>query len=97
MLKIAHVSPVYKANDSSDLTHYRLISVLTCFSKSLERIIYNRLLSYISQENILYSKQFGFQSGHSTEHAILQLANQIHEFYGDNLYFRCSYRLIESL
>ena len=35
---------------------------------------------------ILYSKQFGFQSGHSTEHTILQLANQIHESFENNLY-----------
>ena len=71
-LKIARVSPVYKARDSSDLTNYRPISVLPCFTKILERIMYNRLFSYVSQEKILYSKQFGFHSGHSTEHSILQ-------------------------
>ena len=63
-LKIARVSPVYKAGDIGDLTNYRPISVLPCFSKILERIMYNRLFSYGSQEKILYSKQFGFQSGH---------------------------------
>ena len=31
------------------------------------------------KKKMLYSKQFGVQYGHSTEHAILQLANQIHE------------------
>ena len=29
------------------------------------------------KNNILYSKQFGFQKGHSTEHAIIQLIDQI--------------------
>ena len=85
-LEIARVSPVYKAGDSSDLTNYRPISVPPCFSKILERIMHNRLFSYVSQEKILYSKQFGFQSGHSTEHAILQLANQIRESFENNLY-----------
>ena len=33
----------------------------------------------MSQEKVLHSKQFIFQSGHSTEHAILQLPNQIHD------------------
>ena len=28
-------------------------------------------------KKILYQKQFGFQNAHSTEHAILQLVNQI--------------------
>ena len=41
--KIGKVTPIYKANDSSDLGNYRPISaVLPCFSKILERIIYNR-------------------------------------------------------
>ena len=40
----------------------------------------------MSQEKILNSKQFGFQSGRSTEHAILKLANQIHESFENNLY-----------
>ena len=30
-------------------------------------------------QNILYRKQFGFQQGHSTEHAILQLFDQIND------------------
>ena len=84
-LKTARVLPVYKAGDIGDLTNYRPI-VLPCLSKILERIIYNRLFSYVSQEKILYSKQFGFQLGHSTKHAILQLANQIHESFENNLY-----------
>ena len=80
-LKIARVSPVYKAGDNSDLTNYRLISVLPCFSKILESIMYNRLLSYVSQEKILYSKQFGFQSGNSTEHAILHAILLFKQYY----------------
>ena len=66
-----------QGSDNNDLTNYRPISVLSCFSKIHERIMYNRLSSYVSEEKILYSKQFDFQSGYSTEHAILQLASQI--------------------
>ena len=47
---------------------------------------YYTTFSYVSQEKILYSKPFGYQSGHSTEHDILQLANQIHESFEINLY-----------
>ena len=32
--------------------------------------MYNRLQKYLNNINILYNKQFGFQTGHSTEHAI---------------------------
>ena len=34
-LKIAEVTPIYRADDKSDLGNYRPISVLSCFSKLL--------------------------------------------------------------
>ena len=40
--KIGKVTPIYKADDSSDLGNYRPISVLPCFTKILVRIIYSR-------------------------------------------------------
>ena len=45
--------------------------------KILERIVYNGLYQDLNSNNILYKKQFGFQTGNSTEHAILQLVDQI--------------------
>ena len=85
-LKIAKVTPTYKADDKSDLRNYRPISVLSCFSKILERIMYNRLYQYLTENKILYPKQFGFQTGHSTEHAIVQLVDQILESFENNKY-----------
>ena len=41
--------------------------------------MYNRLYKYLTTEKFLYPKQFGFQRDHSTEHAIVKLANQIYE------------------
>ena len=84
-LKIAKVNPVFKTGDLKEISNYRPISVLPCFSKLLERIMHNRLYSYIVNEKILYSKQFGFRKGLSTGHVIAQLADQIHEsFKNDN-------------
>ena len=37
------------------------------------------LYKFLVENNILYQKQFGFQNAHSTEHAILELVNQITE------------------
>ncbi|XP_065665355.1 uncharacterized protein LOC136086793 [Hydra vulgaris] len=42
-LKIARVVPIYKNYDNSLASNYRPISILSCFSKLLERIMYNRL------------------------------------------------------
>ena len=85
-LKIAKVTPIYKTDDKSNLSNYRPISVLSCFSKILERIMYNRLYQYLTENKILYHKQFGFQTGHSTEHAIVQLVDQILESFEHNKY-----------
>ena len=73
-------------DDKIDLSNYRPISVLSCFSKILERIMYNRLYQYLTENKILYPKQFGFQTGHSTEHAIVQLVDQILESFEYNKY-----------
>ena len=39
--------------------------------------MHNRLHNHLIKNNKLYSKQFGFQIGHSTEYAIIQLIDQI--------------------
>ena len=57
-LKIARVTPVFKGGDEKDLGNYRPISVLHCFSKILERIMYNRLIKIIffTQNNLDFKK-----------------------------------------
>ena len=52
----------------------------------LERIMYNRLQKYLKDQNILYNKKFGFQTGHSTDHAIAQLVDQIYRAFEKNEY-----------
>ena len=76
-MKIVKLLPTFKNGKKSITSNYRQISVLPCFSKILERIMYNRLYSYLTENNILFNKQFGFQAGHSTEHALLALIDQI--------------------
>ena len=52
----------------------------------LERIMYNRLQKYLKNQNILYDKQCGFQTGHSTDHATAHLVDQIYEAFEKNEY-----------
>ena len=85
-LKIARVTPVFKGGDDKELGNYRPRSVLPCFSKILERIMYNRIYNHLVKNKILYSKQFGFQKGHSTEHAIIHLIDQINNNFENNEY-----------
>ena len=41
--------------------------------------MYNRLIKLIEKRNLIYDKQFGFRSHHSTEHAILSIVDKIQE------------------
>ena len=76
-MKLAKVLPIYKADNHQLIQNYRPISVLNFFSKVYERIIYNNLLDFIMDNNILYDKQFGFPKGHSTTHAIITLVDKV--------------------
>ena len=69
-LKIAKVSPIFKNGEKDLLTNYQLISVLLCFLKILERLLYERLYSYLTENKILFKKQFSFRSGYSTDHVL---------------------------
>ena len=46
--------------------------------------MYNRLFKYFSENRILYEKQFGFQTSHSTEDAILLLVNQLYQSFDES-------------
>ena len=58
-LRISRLIPLFKAGDPVNISNYRPMSVLPCFSKMLEKIMYSRLYKYLT-EKILYHKQLGF-------------------------------------
>ena len=89
-LKLAKVIPVYKYGDKTQPTNYRPISLLSHFSKILEKLISTNLLSFLAQNNILSPQQFGFRQGLSTTLALLNskiislskiLKNYLHVLY----------------
>ena len=77
-LKTGCITPIYKNGEKSEVNNYRPVCSLTPFSKIFERIIYNRMISFIESNNIFTSSQFGFRSGYSTESAIIQFIDKIH-------------------
>ena len=70
--KLAKVTPIFKQGDRSDMNNYRPISVISAIAKVFERIVYNQLSSYLSENNILSKYQSGFRSFHSTVTALLE-------------------------
>ena len=76
-LKLAKVIPIYKSGDESDPSNYRPISLLSIFNRIFEKMMYNRLKSFIEKCNILHDSQYGFREKRSTEHSILDIINEI--------------------
>src|SRR6266496_1964394 len=72
-MNVAKVIPLFKKGDSTSPGNYRPISLLSFFSKLLEKIIFNRMYCFLSKNNSLYQYQFGFRKKHSTSLALLDV------------------------
>ena len=53
-----------------------------------EKVLHPRLTKYIEDFNLLYKYQFGFRKKHSTEHALVEIVDQI-RFSIDNSQITC--------
>ena len=58
-------------------SNYRPVSLLSCFSKILERLVFDRCVNFINNQEILNDRQYGFRPKHSTYMAIAQLEDKI--------------------
>ena len=76
-LKFSEVRPLYKTGDKTEFSNYRPISLLTSFSKIIEKIIFKRLYNYLNDNNILVDHQYGFRKKLSTETTIYTLLNNV--------------------
>jgi hypothetical protein len=64
--KLANVLPLYKTENRQFKNNYRPVSLLSCLSKITERIVFNRLYSYLESIVVFYRFQSGFRPGDST-------------------------------
>jgi len=60
----------------NSFSNYRPISLLSQFSKILEKLFEIRLDSFIKKHKLLNDHQYGFQANRSTEMAVIELAEK---------------------
>ena len=77
LLKFAKITPLHKKESKLDFHNYRPISLLSVYSKLFEKLIYSRVYAYLVKFNLISSKQFGFRSKHSCNHAIISLTEHV--------------------
>ena len=76
-LKIGRITPIFKKDDPELFENYRPVSTLPIFGEIFEKVIYERLCSFLTSQNIINPNQFGFRKGHSTSHALNYSINHI--------------------
>lgn len=76
-MKTAKVIPLYKAGDRNQFTNYRPVSLLSQFSKILEKLYVSRLDNFIEKHELLVDSQYGFRSNRSTSMALMELIEDI--------------------
>jgi hypothetical protein len=85
-LKTSRTVPIFKSGNHCLCDNYRPISLLPSLSKVLEKFISIQLTNHLELNNLLYSHQYGFQRGKSTEHSLTHLINHIYSALNDKKY-----------
>lgn len=75
--KLAHVLPLPKINNPSELKDLRPISILPVLSKILEKILNSQIKTYLKNFDLLPQNQSGFRTNHSCVTALLKVMDDI--------------------
>ena len=85
-LKIAKVIPIHKSGSKQAVENYRPISLLSPFSKIVEKIIKTRLVSFLNKNETLYDRQSGFRKKHTTMFPLIDVVTHCFENINNRLY-----------
>lgn len=62
-MKIGQVAPVYKNGEITSLDNYKPITIIIpVLSKLFERLIWDRLVNFLTKSSVLSSEQHGYVS-----------------------------------
>ena len=59
------------------INNYRPVTLLPGFFLILEKLMYDRLLSFVNKHKLLYKYQFGFREKHGMDIALILLIDKI--------------------
>ena len=64
--KLAKVTPIFKSGSKRDGNNYRPISLISVFSRLLEKIVHDQLVKYLIANKVLTPSQSAFRKLYST-------------------------------
>ena len=87
--KSATVTPIHKGRSKRLVENYRPISVTSCCSRLLERIINTKIQAFLSNNSKLNTSQHGFLKGKSTDTILLHFYDYVTGKVDKNLLVDC--------
>jgi hypothetical protein len=78
-LKYSVIKPIHKKGPKTDMNNYRPITLIPVISKIFERIMYGKILKFVTKNEILVDNQFGFRKNSSTSLACYHLVKEVIE------------------
>jgi hypothetical protein len=85
-LKLAKVIALHKKSSVFLPQNYRPISLLNCFSKIFESLVYRQMIKFIEKHKIIYINQYGFRILHSSTLALIDIVDKIKNALDKNEY-----------
>jgi hypothetical protein len=82
-LKTCRVIPIFKSGSCLECDNYRPISLLSSISKVLEKIVSEKLIAHLVDNDLLYTHQYGFLPHKSTEHSLMQILTYVSKALND--------------
>ena len=76
------ITPIFKSGDKTSVCNYRPISLLCIVSKVLEKLIYNKVISFVSVS--IFPSQFGLRPNHSTTQQLSVFLSHLQECLSHN-------------
>ena len=86
--KKGNIVPIFKKGDKQNIKNYRPVSLLPICSKIFERIIYDNMLKYFLDNNLITPKQSGFRPGDSCINQLLSITHDIFTSFDNGLEVR---------
>ena len=86
--KKANVVPVHKKGNKQSLENYGPISLLPICSKIFERLIYNEMFTFFTENNLISPNQSGFRPGDSCVNQLLAITHEIYKSFDEGFEVR---------
>ena len=72
---------MHKKGDKHIVNNYRAVSLLTISNKILEKIIFNSILKFLSENKLLNDAQSGVRPSDSGEYQLLSIVHDIYKYH----------------